>query len=68
MVLGYGQVYNHQNDNNAQITFDMKTLTADIRARRGIAAGDEIFVSYGDKYFQNRKYISATGGASASSI
>lgn len=68
MVLGYGQVYNHQNDNSAQISFDMKSLTADIRAKRNIAAGDEIFISYGDKYFNNRKYISASGEASASSI
>lgn len=67
MVLGYGQVYNHQNDNNAGISFDVKNLFADIKANRDIKAGEEIFISYGNKYFQNRKYISASGEGSASS-
>jgi hypothetical protein len=67
MVLGYGQVYNHQNENNAKISFDIKNLVADITAVRGIAAGDEIYISYGDKYFKNRKYVSASGEASATS-
>jgi len=61
MVLGYGQIYNHQEDNNAAIKFDMKNSIADIVARRAIKNGDEIFVNYGPKYFKNRKYISATG-------
>jgi len=60
MVLGYGQMYNHQNDNNAAISFDLKNTIADIKAKRHISAGAEVFVSYGDKYFKDRKYISAT--------
>lgn len=63
MVLGYGQIYNHQNDNNAEIKFDLKNSIADIICKRSIKAGQEIFVTYGDKYFQNRKYISASGEA-----
>jgi hypothetical protein len=60
MVLGYGQIYNHQNDNNAMIKFDIKNAVADVLARRRIGSGAEIFVSYGPKYFQGgRKYISA---------
>ena len=59
MVLGYGQVYNHQNDNNAHISFDLKNTVANVVARRPIAKGDEIFVNYGDEYFKKRKYVSA---------
>lgn len=61
MVLGYGQIYNHQNQNNAEIRFNLKDSVADIICKIPIKAGDEIFVSYGDKYFQNRKYVSAKG-------
>lgn len=64
MVLGYGQIYNHQNENNAHISFDMKNSVANIHCKRAIKKGGEIFVHYGDKYFQNRKYIEA--GASGS--
>lgn len=59
MVLGYGQVYNHQNENNAEIQFDLKNSIADIKCVNPISTGDEIFVNYGEKYFKDRKYVSA---------
>lgn len=59
MVLGYGQIYNHQDNNNAQIKFFLKEQYADITALRDIKKGDEIFVSYGPNYFKNRKYVAA---------
>lgn len=59
MVLGYGQVYNHQNENNAEIKFDMRHSIADVKAVKPIKKGEEIFVSYGKEYFNNRPYISA---------
>ena len=61
MVLGYGQVYNHQNDNNAHISFDLKNSVANVVAKRAIAKGEEIYVNYGEEYFKNRKYIAAGG-------
>lgn len=61
MVLGYGQVYNHQNQNNAHISFDLKNSVANVNCVRPIRSGEEIYVNYGDKYFQNRKYVSAHG-------
>lgn len=57
MVMGYGQMYNHQDDNSAHIKFDLKNKIADIIAKRDIRAGEEIFVSYGSKYFKDRKKI-----------
>jgi len=57
MVMGWGQIYNHQDDNNAVIKIDMRLQIADIVAKKKILKGEEIFVSYGDKYFQNRPKI-----------
>lgn len=54
MVLGYCQLYNHMDDNTAQISFDLKNHLADITALKKIKKGEEIFINYGPKYFNNR--------------
>lgn len=54
MILGYGQIYNHLDENNAHISFDLKGQVANINAIKKIKKGEEIFVSYGPKYFNNR--------------
>lgn len=60
MVLGYGMLYNHQDDPNTLWKFDYTNLVADVVAQRKISSGEEIFVSYGSKYFNNRPKIDAT--------
>lgn len=57
MVLGYGMMYNHQDTPNTRWHFDYSKLIADVIAERDIKTGEEIFVSYGDKYFKNREKI-----------
>jgi hypothetical protein len=57
MVLGYAQLYNHQDDNNASIKFDMDEQFADIVAMKDISKGSEIFINYGPKYFKKRPKI-----------
>lgn len=57
MVLGYGQIYNHHDDNNARINFDLKNSLARVHANREIKKGEEIFISYGEKYFKSRKNL-----------
>jgi SET domain-containing protein len=57
MVLGYAQLYNHQDKNSAEITFDLKNQIADIIAVRDIKKSEEIFINYGPKYFKNKKKI-----------
>lgn len=53
MMLGYGAVYNHSDDNSADWTFrDDKTLI--VKANRPIKKGNEIFVSYGAGYWNHR--------------
>lgn len=60
MVLGYGQVYNHHDDNNARISFDLKNSLAIVHANRDIKEQEEIFVSYGENYFKARKQDEST--------
>ena len=57
MVLGYGMVYNHQDNANAIITFDYVNLIADIVAIKDIGKDKEIYISYGPMYFLNKKKV-----------
>lgn len=57
MVLGYGMLYNHQDDANTTWKFDYDNSFADVIANRDIKAGSEIFVDYGVKYFYNQEKI-----------
>lgn len=57
MVLGYGMLYNHQDQPNTKWNFNFKNLLGDVVAIKPIKAGKEIFVNYGPKYFQNRNKV-----------
>lgn len=57
MVMGWGQIYNHQDNNNASIKINMKDNVADVVANRKIRKGEEIFVTYGERYFKGREKI-----------
>ena len=67
MVMGYGQIYNHQDDNTAEIRFDLKNQIADIVAIKKIKKGEEIFVNYGPNYFKNKNKITIEPPAQPSS-
>jgi len=55
MVLGYGMIYNHQDEPNTDWNFSFLNLIADVIAAKPIKAGEEIFVTYGPNYFNNRE-------------
>ena len=57
MVLGYGMIYNHQDEPNTIWKFKYKESYADVISTKDISAKDEIFVSYGSSYFKNKKKI-----------
>ena len=58
MVLGYGMIYNHQDEPNTEWVFNYGNLIADVVAIKPIKAGEEIFVHYGSHYFKRReKYV-----------
>ncbi|MFN9951523.1 MAG: SET domain-containing protein-lysine N-methyltransferase, partial [bacterium] len=52
---GYGMLYNHQDVPNTKWHFDYPNLIADVIAERDRKANEEIFVSYGTKYFLNKE-------------
>jgi SET domain-containing protein len=57
MVLGYGMIYNHKDEPNTKWEFNFKNLIGDVKATRPIKKGEEIFVSYGQRYFKGRKKL-----------
>jgi SET domain-containing protein len=46
LVLGFGSLYNHSFDPNAEYDMDYENETLDIYALRDIAAGEEILFNY----------------------
>ena len=48
IALGFGSLYNHADDANADYVMDFAQATIDIHARRDIAAGEEITINYRD--------------------
>ena len=58
LFTGFGSIYNHSVDPNADYTINIKNKVATIKAARTIRKGDEIFVSYGDEWFSSRGFES----------
>jgi uncharacterized protein len=54
LFTGFGIIYNHSDDPNADYTINYKRRLATIKADRTIRKGEEIFISYGDKWFSSR--------------
>lgn len=51
---GYGSIYNHDNEPNADYTININKRIATIKAKKVIKKGEEIFVSYGEEWFKSR--------------
>jgi len=54
VFLGYGSIYNHSDDPNADYIINIKRRITTIIADRTIQKGEEIFISYGDEWFSSR--------------
>ena len=54
IFTGFGIIYNHSDDPNADYTINIKKRLTTIKADRIIRKGEEIFISYGDKWFSSR--------------
>jgi len=52
---GFGIIYNHADEPNADYTINLKTRITTLVAERTIRKGEEIFVSYGDEWFKSRR-------------
>jgi hypothetical protein len=55
LLTGFGSIYNHSDDPNADYHINIKKSIATIKADKTIRKGEEIFVSYGDEWFKSRK-------------
>ncbi len=54
-ILGYGAIYNHSDQSNAEYYFnDVKNVVV-FTAKRNLKKGEEIFVDYGRDYWSSRK-------------
>lgn len=54
LLTGFGSIYNHSDEPNADYTINVKKRLATIKAAKRIAKGEELFVSYGDEWFSSR--------------
>jgi SET domain-containing protein len=52
-MLGYGSLYNHSDEPNAEYTHEADDAYS-FMAVRDIAAGEEITISYGDEWWETR--------------
>jgi SET domain-containing protein len=55
LPLGFGSIYNHADQPNAEFLLDRENRIMHVFARQPIKAGDEIFISYGKDWFGFRK-------------
>lgn len=55
VLLGYGSIYNHSENPNADYDLNITKRIATIKASRAIKKGEEILISYGDEWLKSRK-------------
>lgn len=55
LLTGYGIIYNHADDPNAECVIDAKNRLATFVALKKITKGEEIYISYGKGWFKSRK-------------
>ena len=54
LCFGFGCIYNHSDDPNVDYVISAKRKIAKFKANRNIKKGEELLVSYGDKWFSSR--------------
>lgn len=54
VFLGYGSIYNHSDNPNADYRININKRIATIKATSHIKKGEEILISYGEKWFKSR--------------
>lgn len=58
IFTGFGIVYNHSDEPNADYLINKKNRVATFKANKTIRKGEEIYISYGDKWFSSRGWKS----------
>lgn len=54
IFTGFGIIYNHSEDPNADYSINVNKRLVTFKAKRTIPKGQEIFITYGDKWFSSR--------------
>jgi SET domain-containing protein len=54
VLTGFGWIYNHSEDPNVDYEFNFKHRIMVFKAERNIKKGEELYVSYGDDWFESR--------------
>lgn len=54
VLTGYGMIYNHADEPNADYKLSITKKVATFKAEKTIPKGSEIFISYGDEWFETR--------------
>lgn len=54
IFTGFGIIYNHSEDPNADYFINAKRKLVTFKATKTIHKGEEIYISYGDKWFSSR--------------
>ena len=57
LVLGFGSIYNHSFENNAQYLYDEQRNVFVYQSIKDIVAGEQIFISYGNKWWDTRSNV-----------
>lgn len=61
LALGLTSLVNHADEPNAEVETDEDQQVIRLRAIRDIAAGEELFIHYGESYFVDRGYDQSDG-------
>ena len=55
VIMGYGMMYNHSSDPNAEWEIDDDNRFVKFSATKDIKAGEEVFQDYGEEYWKTRE-------------
>jgi len=55
--MGWTALYNHKDDNNCQFVADYLANLIGIRTIKPISANEQLFVSYGEHWFNQKGYV-----------
>jgi SET domain-containing protein len=57
VLTGFGWIYNHSEEPNVDYEFNFKHRIMVFKAERDIKKGEELYVSYGDDWFESRDLL-----------
>lgn len=56
-ALGYGNLYNHQDNSNVAYKFDIEKKFLIYKTTKSLQKGEELFINYGVDYWMNKGFV-----------